>query len=168
MQIRAARASDSAEIEAIMAPAIAAGQLLPQSLPPPRRHVAVDADGRIIGAVSLKPWSGEVIELGGLVSVVTGRGVGRALVAAALRDAAAAQYDTVVALTAIPDFFARQGFRVHDNAPWRWARETPLRVPDDGLGLGMLLKSTCCSGCPRLARCNQILMVRQIEKVLVA
>ena len=167
MQIRAARADDNAAIEAIMAPAIAAGQLLPQHLPPERRFIA-EVDGRIVGAVSLKPWSGEIIELGGLVSVLPGRGVGRALVDEALAQARREEFSAVVALTAIPDFFERCGFSTHDTAPWRWARETPLRVPPDTLGLGMLLKSTCCTGCPRLSHCNQILMVRQIEAVCVA
>lgn len=167
MQIRAACADDSAAIEAIMAPAIEAGHLLPQHLPPQRRFIA-EVDGQIVGAVSLKPWSGAIIELGGLVSVMPGLGVGRALVDAALEQARIEQYSAVVALTAIPDFFSRCGFTTHDNAPWRWARETPLRVPPDTLGLGMLLKSTCCTGCPRLRRCNQILMVRRLQAICVA
>lgn len=167
MRIRAAHAADTPAIDAIMAPAIAAGQLLPHLTPPPRRHVA-ESEGRIVGAVSLKAWSGSIIELGGLISVLPGRGVGQALVTAALTDATEDRYAAVVALTSIPTFFERLGFVAHDSAPWRWARQPPLRVPADRLGRGMLLKSTCCAGCPRLSRCTQVLMVLPLDKARIA
>lgn len=168
MRIRAAHGADQPLISAITAPAIAAGQLLPHAHPPTRRHVAEAPDGRIVGVVSLQPWSSDVIELGGLVSTVSGHGIGRMLVDVALREAADEQYTTVVALTAIPGFFSRLGFSAHAQAPWRWARQTPLRVPHDHLGRGVLLKSTRCGGCPRLGSCSQVLMVRSIAEARVA
>ena len=109
-----------------------------------------------------------LIELGGLVSTLSGHGVGSRLVDVALREAAAEQYTTVVALTAIPDFFSRLGFSAHTQAPWRWARQTPLRVPHDHLGRGVLLKATRCAGCPRLRTCSQVLMVHPLAEARVA
>ena len=143
--VRPARLSDVPDLESLIAPFVAAGDLLPRSRYDLCRHVkeyhvALTPDGRIIGCVALKVYSLELAELAALAvdAAWQSRGVGRALCDAVLDDARALGLDEVFALTRKPLFFARLGFEPA-------AREHfPLKVWAD------------CTRCSRRDACDEV------------
>lgn len=143
--IRAAVLADVARMEALMAPFVSTGDLLPRSNYDLCRHikeymVAEDADGAIVGTASLKVYSTTLAEIAALAvhDSQQGRGVGRALVEALLEDARALGLREVFGLTRKPMFFLRLGFRSAEKA------EFPLKVWAD------------CARCPRQDACDEV------------
>ena len=119
--IRAAVLADVARMEALMAPFVASGDLLPRSNYDLCRHikeyvVAEDPDGAIVGTASLKIYSTTLAEIAALAvrDDQQGKGVGRALVEAVLDDARGIGLRQVFGLTRKPMFFLRLGFQVTD------------------------------------------------------
>jgi N-acetylglutamate synthase-like GNAT family acetyltransferase len=132
-------------MEALMAPFVATGDLLPRSNYDLCRHikeyvVAEDRDGAIVGTASLKIYSTGLAEIAGLAvrDDQQGKGVGRALVESLLADARALGLDEVFGLTRKPLFFMRLGFRVAEK------EEFPLKVWAD------------CARCPRQNACDEV------------
>ena len=143
--IRAAVLADVARMEALMAPFVSTGDLLPRSNYDLCRHikeyvVAEDADGTIVGTASLKVYSTTLAEIAALAvhDSQQGRGVGRALVESLLEDARALGLREVFGLTRKPMFFLRLGFRSAEKA------EFPLKVWAD------------CARCPRQDACDEV------------
>lgn len=143
--IRSATLSDVAGLEALMAPYVATGDLLPRSNYDLCRHikeylVAEAADGAIVGSVSLKVYTTELAELAALAvrDDQQGRGIGRALVEALLDDARALGLGEVFALTRKPVFFLQLGFRAAEK------EQFPLKVWAD------------CARCPRQNACDEV------------
>jgi len=143
--IRAAVLGDVARMEALMAPFVSTGDLLPRSNYDLCRHikeymVAEDADGAIVGTASLKVYSTTLAEIAALAvhDSQQGRGVGRALVESLLEDARALGLREVFGLTRKPMFFLRLGFRSAEKA------EFPLKVWAD------------CARCPRQDACDEV------------
>jgi amino-acid N-acetyltransferase len=143
--IRAAVLADVARMEALMAPFVSTGDLLPRSNYDLCRHikeymVAEDADGAIVGTASLKVYSTTLAEIAALAvhDSQQGRGVGRALVESLLEDARALGLREVFGLTRKPMFFLRLGFRSAEKA------EFPLKVWAD------------CARCPRQDACDEV------------
>jgi N-acetylglutamate synthase-like GNAT family acetyltransferase len=143
--IRAAVLADVARMEALMAPFVSTGDLLPRSNYDLCRHikeyvVAEDADGAIVGTASLKVYSTTLAEIAALAvhDSQQGRGVGRALVDTLLEDARALGLREVFGLTRKPMFFLRLGFRSAEKA------EFPLKVWAD------------CARCPRQDACDEV------------
>lgn len=159
MNIRAAVSGDRVRIESLMAPEIAAGTLLPRVVDTSDFLVA-ELRGEIVGVVGLKPWAAGVVELGSLVSARRGLGLGSALVEAAMIEAGARGYHTVVALTGIDEFFARQGFRALGAAPWAIARGCASMPHSPAVDAAIHHKARICAACPRLAACSQSLLAR--------
>lgn len=157
VDIRPAVSRDVPVIEALMAPEIAAGNLLPRAVDPASFLVAV-LGGEVVGAVALSPWSAEVAELGSLVSARSGLGIGAALVEAALDAAVARGHSTVVALTGIPAFFLRAGFDEVAATPWARARGCATLPVPTVLDQAISAKARVCGACPRLRGCGQILL----------
>lgn len=142
--IRAAVLADVARMEALMAPFVATGDLLPRSNYDLCRHireyvVAEDGDA-IVGTASLKIYSTTLAEIAGLAvrDDQQGKGVGRALVEAVLDDARAVGLRQVFGLTRKPLFFLRLGFRVTEK------EQFPLKVWAD------------CARCPRQDACDEV------------
>jgi len=158
--VRAATASDVSAIEALMRPEVARGALLPRQVRPEDFLVAegLVAEG-IAAAAALTAWTPDVAELGSVVSGERGRGLGRLLVEAACREAAARGFKTVALLTGIPGFFSGLGFTSRDNPPWLPEGAIPLRP---GIPGAVAVKAWTCAACPRLAGCRQQLMVRHV------
>jgi len=162
VRVRPARLADEPAIRDLLAPAVAAGEVLPRAVVAGDFLVAEDPDG-IVGAVALTAWTDRVVELGSLVAARKGRGLGARLVQAALDEAARLGFQEVVALTALDKWFARRGFVVEPVAPWSLARSTPVLVQPP-LEDSPVLEATAakarrsCARCPRLARCQQVLM----------
>ena len=165
--VRPARAEEGAVIAALMAPEIAAGNLLPRVVKPEDFLVATHGED-VVGAVGLGAWTDDVAELGSLVSAAPGRGVGVALVEAALAEAGARGYRTVVALTGIPGFFVRQGFDVARATPWARARGCETLPVSPTLDRALSAKARICAACPRLAGCQQVLLAVSVAQALRA
>ena len=117
--------------------------------------------------MALTHQSSQVVELGSLVSKRRGMGLGRHLVEAAIERATDAGYDTVMALSAIPEFFKTTGFTAASHAPWIAARQAldmphphPLNPAPDAV-LAATAKAPTCRSCPRLATCAQTLLIRR-------
>ncbi len=157
--IRLASPSDIPAIIALMEPEIAAGTLLPRVVRAGDFLVA-DGHGALLGVVALAPWSEEVAELGSLVAGPRGQGLGAALVEAAMTEAAARGYTTVVALTGIAGFFERRGFSSVAAAPWARARGCATLPAPARLDQAIGYKARVCAACPRLEGCAQSLLCR--------
>ncbi|HKA59845.1 MAG TPA: N-acetyltransferase [Gemmatimonadales bacterium] len=143
--LRPATLADVAEMEKLMAPFVATGDLLPRSNYDLCRHikeyvVAVAPDGAIVGTGSLKVYSTSLAEIAGLAvrNDQQGRGVGKALVEALVLDARALGLTEVFGLTRKPLFFMRLGFRVVEK------EQFPLKVWAD------------CARCPRQHACDEV------------
>lgn len=165
-RIRAAAAADLPALEALLAPAIAAGDILPTQ-PDTRRFLVAECGGAVLGAVALTPWTNGVVELGSLVSGLRGVGLGSALVAAALDEAAVRGAHTVVALTGLADWFGRRGFARAPVAPWELvhAPERPAAPgPVDARALSHKAHDSCRL-CPRHAACGQVLLAKRVLAV---
>lgn len=150
--IRPATPADLPAIEALMAPHLESGALLPRHLRAEELLVAALPEGTLVGCVGLAPWTERVVELGSLVSAQPG--LGRRLVAAALGEAAARGHQSVVALSGLPGFFLRCGFQAEAIAPWALARGLH---PGRRATADLRAKAGRCAACPRLAGCQQTL-----------
>jgi amino-acid N-acetyltransferase len=148
LTVRPGRLADVPQLEALMAPYVDTGDLLPRTAHDLCRHikdyiVAESPDGRIVGCGSLKIYSRELGELAALAvaPAYQGAGVGRALAQAIVAEARAAGLEELLALTRKPAFFLALGFLPS-------ARERfPLKVWAD------------CARCPRENCCDEIAVV---------
>jgi len=149
--VRGATLGDVSELERLMAPYVATGDLLPRSNYDLCRHikeyvVAEAADGGIAGCGSLKIYSRDLGEVAGLAVRPDhqGAGVGRALLAALVGDARAQGLSEVLALTRKPAFFLRLGFVPAEKEHF------PLKVWAD------------CARCPRQNCCDEVAVVMRL------
>jgi N-acetylglutamate synthase-like GNAT family acetyltransferase len=147
-RIRSARLADVPALEALLAPYVATGDLLPRSNYDLCRHVkefvvAEAARGALVGCASLKVYSGTLGEVAGLAvrADMQGSGLGRAVTEALIAEARAAGLTELLALTRKPAFFAKLGFRPSDKERF------PLKVWAD------------CARCPRQNCCDEVAMV---------
>ena len=88
-----------------------------------------EENGQVLGCGAIKLYSAELAEIRSLCVLpgLPGRGVGTALLQSLLDEAEALQLKTVFALTLVPGFFAKLGFR-------EFARDTlPMKVWRDCL-----------------------------------
>jgi N-acetylglutamate synthase-like GNAT family acetyltransferase len=144
--VRGAVLADVPALEALQAPYVATGDLLPRSTYDLCRHikewvvVAEPGDGSIVGCGALKIYSGELAEVAGLAvrRDRQGVGLGRALLEALLSQARDHGLVQVFALTRKPDFFLRLGFEPAEKERF------PEKVWAD------------CARCPRQNCCDEI------------
>lgn len=144
-EIRPAMLGDVPALETLMAPWVAAGELLPRSRYDLCRHireyhVAADQDGSVVGCVALKLYSLELGELGALAvrGDRQGTGVGRELCRTVIAEARALGLRELFALTRKPLFFTRLGFEPAVREHF------PLKVWAD------------CARCPRQDACDEV------------
>ncbi|OLC02991.1 MAG: hypothetical protein DMD41_02365 [Gemmatimonadetes bacterium] len=152
--MRLARLADVPELETLMAPFVATGDLLPRSRYDLCRHikeyVVAEADAQgggsgggrraIVACGSLKLYSETLAEIAGLAvrDDWQGRGLGRAVIDALVAEAGRLGLREVFALTRKPAFFLRLGFGPAEKAQF------PQKVWAD------------CARCPRQACCDEI------------
>lgn len=143
--IRAATLADVSQMEALMAPFVVTGDLLPRSNYDLCRHireyvVACAADGALVATGSLKLYSRELAEVAGLAvrADYQGGGLGRMIIEALLADARELGLREMFALTRQPAFFLRLGFQPAEKAQF------PVKVWAD------------CARCPRQSCCDEI------------
>jgi len=149
--VRPATLGDVPQLETLMAPYVASGDLLPRSNYDLCRHikeyvVAPIPDGGIIGCASLKIYSRALAEVAGLAVRLDfqGAGVGRALMDAIIAEARAAGLSEVLALTRKPAFFLKLGFQPSEKEHF------PLKVWAD------------CARCPRQNCCDEVAVVLKL------
>ena len=152
-RIRPARRSDVQRILDLMAPQVAAGNLLPRSRDDVLARLpeflvlsrGPGGDGAIplLGAGALHRYGPGLAEVRSLAvaSGHEGRGLGRRLLAALVRRARAEGVGRLIALTRVPGFFEKSGFERSslDALPEKVSRD--------------------CRFCPRQDSCDEIAMV---------
>lgn len=144
--VREAVLADVPQLELLMAPFIATGDLLPRSNYDVCRHVKEyvvaesPAGGEIVACGSLKIYSQQLGEVAGLAvrSDWQGAGLGRALLETLILEARAHGLREVLALTRKPDFFFKLGFAPAEREHF------PLKVWAD------------CNRCPRNQCCDEV------------
>lgn len=152
--IRKARTTDVPTMAALVNEAAERGLMLHRSLAEMYEglrdfHVACDEDGRAVGLAGLRVMWANLAEVYALVvgSAARGRGVGKQLVEACVKEAEAIGVRRLFALTYEKTFFERCGFAVVDRVT------LPLKVWSE------------CVRCPKYDACDEIAMVRIIETV---
>ncbi len=135
--IRRARPEDVPVIQALMAPEVARGTVLPRAVQPEDFLIGEAA------CAALTAWSSTVVELGSVVSQRPG--MGTLVVEAACAEARARGFKQVVVLTALTPWFLRRGFVVANGEELQG------------------LKASHCAGCSRAFGCAQVLMVRHVD-----
>ena len=107
-----------------------------------------ESRGRIAGTLSLHVSWEDLAEIRSLAvaKASQGRGVGQALIEAALDDAVALGIKRVFSLTYIPDFFHKLGFRDIDKS------ELPSKIWTD------------CLNCPLFPECDEEAVIIDIKK----
>jgi amino-acid N-acetyltransferase len=154
INIRPAVVDDVAEIVALVNTHAFQGSVLPRSLQSVydtvEDWIVAEAEGEILGCVSLLPYSSGLVEVRSLAvrNRYQGLGIGTRLMEALLDEARRRRVPTLFALTRKVPFFGRFGFQVteRDLFPekvWQDCRLCPLRERCDetamvlrGLGAG--------------------------------
>ena len=106
-----------------------------------------DRDGKVLGCGALKFYSDELAEIRslGVAPGLKSQGVGRALVEHLIREAEGYRLKTLFALTVVPEFFAKCGFR-------EVARQAlPMKIWRD------------CVRCEKFFRCDEKAMVLDLR-----
>src|SRR5271167_4103009 len=146
MHARSAKLPDAIAIEQLIHVHVADGTLLPRSLRDIceniRDFIVVENDGEIVGCGALHLYGMHLAEIRSITvtSDSKGKGAGRVLVDALMKEAERQSVTCVCLFTRIPDFFGRMGFRVV-------AKEA---LPDKTL--------KDCLLCPRQHACDEIAM----------
>jgi len=149
--VRPAALVDVSQLETLIAPYVATGDLLPRSNYDLCRHikeyvVAEAPGGTIVGCGSLKVYSQTLGEIAGLAvhPDAQGTGVGRSLMETLVAEARASGLSEVLALTRKPAFFLKLGFLQSEREHF------PLKVWAD------------CARCPRQNCCDEIAVVLKL------
>lgn len=133
MTIRPARIEDVEEIQALINGYAREDRMLERSrefLIDRLRDFIVASDGRFLGCCALAVLTPDLAEIRSLAvrPDASGRGIGKALVAACIEEARRLGLRRVFALTLVPDFFERCGFTLVSlgRLPEKSAAECPV------------------------------------------
>jgi amino-acid N-acetyltransferase len=113
-----------------------------------RDFKVVRLDGQLAGCGSLHIMGADLAEIRSLAvgEGVQARGLGAAIVASCMADAAAMGLERVFALTYKPGFFEKQGFRLAN------VMEFPQKVWNE------------CVRCPFFTNCKEVAVVREVVR----
>ncbi len=146
MRARSAKLPDALAIEELIQVHVGDGTLLPRSLRDIceniRDFIVVENEGEIVGCGALHLYGMHLAEIRSITvtSKSKGRGAGRVLVDALLKEARHQSVTCVCLFTRIPEFFGRMGFRPVDKEA----------LPDKAL--------KDCLLCPRQSACDEVAM----------
>jgi amino-acid N-acetyltransferase len=151
MAIRKPSVKEVGDIHKLLGRYADQGLLLPRSLSEIYNHlrdysVIDDANGNIIAVCALGVcWEdlGEIRSLA-VVEGHQGKGLGKALVNNCMKESTSLGLKRVFALTYIPDFFTKEGFRVIEKST------LPHKIWAD------------CLKCPKFPDCDEIAMIREL------
>jgi amino-acid N-acetyltransferase len=148
--LRRGRPADAVALSSLINHYARQGGMLPRTPADIREHcgdfLVAEANGKILGCGALKAYNRGLAEVRSLCTApeAARRGVGRALLQRLVEEASHRGFKTLFALTVVPQFFARCGFReVHRLA-------LPLKIWRD------------CLHCPKLFRCDERAMVLEL------
>jgi amino-acid N-acetyltransferase len=148
MHARSAKLPDAFAIEQLIQVHVGDGTLLPRSLSEIceniRDFIVVENEGEIVGCGALHLYGMHLAEVRSITVTnrSTGRGAGRVLIDALLKEAKKQSVTCVCLFTRIPDFFAKMGFKEVEKEA----------LPDKAM--------KDCVKCPRVNACDEIAMYR--------
>jgi len=151
--VRSAHQDDIQKMVQIIAHHASRGAMLPRSSSALAAsldtYVVADADGEVVGCGALHPYTSDTAELCALATAPerSPDGTGRALVDALVERARTGSLNRVFALTLVPGFFRKMGFKTVEHS------DLPLKVWTD------------CVACPKYGNCDEIAMVLELEQV---
>jgi len=107
-----------------------------------------EADGNVVGCCALEIVWSDLAEIKSLAvdETNTDKGIGKALVAAAVEQAHQLGIAKVFALTLTPDFFEKLGFEVIEK------EALPMKVWSD------------CARCPKQQNCDEIAVIKEVKR----
>jgi amino-acid N-acetyltransferase len=151
MNIRSAKISDAKAIQALIGSYAERDRMLFRSLADIYENlqsfIVTEFDGNVVGCCALEIIWADLAEIKSLAVDGTKRqaGIGKALVAAALEQAALLGVPKIFALTLEPEFFVKSGFEVVEKDA------LPMKVWSD------------CARCPKQQNCDEIAMLKNIS-----
>ncbi len=146
MHARNAKLPDAFAIEQLIHVHVGDGTLLPRSLSEIceniRDFIVVENEGEIVGCGALHLYGMHLAEVRSITvtNQSKGRGAGRVLIDALMKEAKKQSVTCVCLFTRIPDFFAKMGFKEVEKEA----------LPDKAL--------KDCVKCPRVNACDEIAM----------
>lgn len=152
--IRKMLVNEVTEIKKLVDPFVKKGLMLPRSLHALCTSLrdfwvmtAEDDPEQVLGCCALQISWTDMAEIRTLAvrKEYQGRGVGRALVDACIREASELKINTVFALTYVPEFFRKTGFSDVDKAT------LPNKIWSD------------CIHCPYFPDCREVAVIYRIE-----
>jgi amino-acid N-acetyltransferase len=146
MRARSARLPDASAIEQLIQVHVGDGTLLPRSISEIceniRDFIVVENEGEIVGCGALHLYGMHLAEVRSITvtNKSKGKGAGRVLIEALMKEAQKQSVTCVCLFTRIPDFFAKLGFQEVEKEA----------LPDKAL--------KDCIKCPRVNACDEIAM----------
>ena len=106
-----------------------------------------ELDGNVVGCCALQIIWSDLAEIKSLAvdEAKKGRGVGKAIVRAAIEQAEELGISKVFALTLEPDFFEKMGFKIIEKDA------LPMKVWSD------------CAKCPKQQNCDEIAVIKKLK-----
>jgi len=150
--LRKARISDIKAVHRLINDCAAKGEMLPRSLAElydnMRDYFVYEEAGEIAGACALHICWEDLAEIRSLCVITDfrGRGIGRDLVKACLREAREFRVERVFLLTYQEEFFGKFGFRLIDKT------ELPQKIWTD------------CVKCAKFPLCDEMAMVAKLSE----
>ena len=151
MNIRQAEPQDVQQMVRIIAHYASQGLMLPRSVNSltnaVQYYVVAHDNGDVVGCGGLQQYTDDSAEIYGLATTPDGTqpGTGRAIVEELIRRARTESIQKVFALTLVPGFFSKLGFKNVEH------RDLPLKVWKD------------CVACPKFGNCDEIAMLLELN-----
>jgi amino-acid N-acetyltransferase len=151
MEVRSAKITDAKAISSLINSYAEQDKMLFRSMADIYENLqsftVVELNGRVVGCCALQVIWSDLAEIKSLAvdQINTKKGIGSALVAAAVEQAAKLGAARVFALTLYPDFFVKQGFEVIQKD------KLPMKVWSD------------CAKCPKQQNCDETAVIKKIR-----
>ena len=151
MKVRSAKISDAEAIYSLINSHAERDKMLFRSMADIYKNLQAfsvsELDGNVAGCCALEIVWSDLAEIKSLAvdEANTGRGVGKALVTAAVEQAIKLGIPKVFALTLEPDFFEKMGFKVVEK------EALPMKVWSD------------CARCPKQQNCDEIAVIKKLK-----
>jgi amino-acid N-acetyltransferase len=152
MKVRSAKVSDAKDIYSLINSYAEENKMLFRSMADIYENLqsflVAEVDGRVVGCCALQVIWSDLAEIKSLAvdQTNTKKGIGGALVAAAVGQAAELGAARVFALTLYPDFFVKQSFEVIQMD------KLPMKVWSD------------CAKCPKQQNCDEIAVIKTVPR----
>ena len=152
MKIRSAKVSDAKTINSLINYYAEEDKMLFRSMTDIYENLwsfsVAETDGKIVGCCALQIIWSDLAEIKSLAvnPEYTGKGVGKKLVSAALRQARQLGVEKVFALTLHPAFFKKSGFKTIKRD------KLPMKVWSD------------CAKCPKQENCDETAVIKAVSR----